>query len=70
MTIRRDKRKSAPELPVETRTLGSETFAAITAVEGISLGSASRARLASMAERRLSHGERRAEIIRAYLESK
>jgi hypothetical protein len=68
MTLRRDTPKLISDLPVENRTLGMETFAAITAVEGISLGAASRARLANMRDRRLSHGEQRAEIIRAYLE--
>ena len=70
MTIRRNKSKLVSSLSVESRILGNETFAAIAAVEGMSLGSASRARLANMRERRLTHGEQRAEIIRAYLESK
>ncbi len=70
MTIRPDKHMRVSSLSVESRILGNETFAAIAAVEGMSLGSASRARLASMRERHLTHGEQRAEIIRAYLESK
>lgn len=70
MTIRRDKPKLVSDLSVDNRILGNDTFAAITAVEGIVLGSASRVRLASMRERHLTHGEQRAEIIRAYLESK
>lgn len=70
MTLRRKKLKAVSQLPVESRILGNDTFAAITAVEGLALGSASRARLASMRERSLSHGEQRDEIIRAYLESK
>lgn len=70
MTIRRHKAKQVSDLSVENRILGNETFAAITAVEGMALGSASRARLSSMRERHLTHGEQRAEIIRAYLESK
>ena len=53
------------DLSVDNRILGNDTFAAITAVEGIALGSASRVRLASMRERHLTHGEQRAEIIRA-----
>lgn len=69
MNFRPERRKLGSDLPVESRILGNETFAAITAVEGMSLGSASRARLASMRERHLSHGQQRAEIIRAYLES-
>jgi hypothetical protein len=68
MTTRHHKSKRS--LSVENRILGNETFAAITAVEGIALGSASRARLASLRERRLSPSEQRAEVIRAYLESK
>lgn len=70
MTIRREKPKLVSDLSVDKRILGNDTFAAITAVEGIALGSASRLRLASMRERHLTHGEQRAEIIRAYLESK
>lgn len=70
MTIRRDRSKLVSRLSVENRILGNETFAAIAAVEGMALGSASRARLASMRERHLTHSEQRAEIIRAYLESK
>lgn len=70
MTIRRGKPKLVSDLSVDNRILGNDTFAAITAVEGIALGSASRVRLASMRERHLTHGEQRAEIIRAYLESK
>lgn len=70
MTLRRKKPKAVSELPVESRILGNDAFAAITAVEGLALGAASRARLVRMRERSLSHGEQRDEIIRAYLESK
>lgn len=50
--------------------LGQRTFAAITAVEGISLSSASRKRLAGMKKRKLSHDEQRSEVIRAYVDAK
>jgi len=46
--------------------LGDETFAAISAVEGISLSVSSRQRLVSMRQRNLTTQEQRAEIIRAY----
>ena len=50
--------------------LGQRTFAAITAVEGISLSPASRKRLADMKKRKLSHDEQRTEVIRAYVDAK
>ena len=50
--------------------LGQRTFAAITAVEGISLSSASRKRLADMKKRKLSLDEQRTEVIRAYVDAK
>ena len=46
--------------------LGDRVFAAITAIEGIKLGSASRSRLSELKKRKLSHSEQRAEIVRAY----
>lgn len=54
----------------EGHILGDRTFAAITAVEGISLSAASRKRLSSMKERRLTTEEQRTEVIRAYIEAK
>lgn len=57
-------------VPVEGRTLGGETFAAITAVEGVSLSKASARRLADLRKRKLTLGEQRAEVIRAYLSQK
>lgn len=54
----------------ENHVLGEQTFAAITAVEGISLSEASRKRLASMKKRKLTSEEQRSEIIRAYSEAK
>ncbi len=50
--------------------LGQRTFAAITAIEGISLSAASRKRLAAMKKRKLSNDEQRSEVIRAYTEAK
>lgn len=54
----------------EGHVLGERTFAAITAVEGISLNAASRKRLASMKKRKLTNDEQRSEVIRAYNEAK
>lgn len=54
----------------EGYVLGDRTFAAITAVEGISLSATSRERLASMKKRKLTAEEQRTEIIRAYTEAK
>ena len=54
----------------EGHILGDRTFAAITAVEGISLSAASRKRLNSMKERKLTTAEQRTEVIRAYIEAK
>ena len=50
--------------------LGDETFAAISAVEGISLSASSKQRLMSMRQRKLTATEQRAEIIRAYSDTK
>lgn len=57
--------KSAPS-PSDLRVLGDQTFAAISAVEGISLSAKSLKRIASMRRRKLSADEQRAEVIRAY----
>lgn len=57
-------------MSAESRTLGSKTFAAITAVEGLSISTASSKRLANMRKRKLSTGEQRAEVIRAYTSNK
>ncbi len=54
----------------EGHVLGDRTFAAITAVEGISLSAASRQRLSSLKERRLTSEEQRTEVIRAYVKTK
>lgn len=50
--------------------LGQRTFAAITAVEGISLSATSRKRLADMNKRKLSPDDQRIEVIRAYRDAK
>lgn len=54
----------------EAHVLGERTFAAITAVEGISLSAESRKRLSSMKKRKLTNEEQRTEVIRAYIEAK
>lgn len=54
----------------ESHILGERTFAAITAVEGISLSEVSRNRLDSMKRRKLNNDEQRSEVIRAYTEVK
>lgn len=55
---------------ITSHVLGQRTFAAISAVEGISLSAASRKRLADMNKRKLSPDDQRAEVIRAYRDSK
>jgi hypothetical protein len=50
----------------EGHVLGERVFAAITAVEGVSLSTGSRKRLASMKKRKLTNEEQRTEVIRAY----
>jgi hypothetical protein len=46
--------------------IGTKAFAAITAVEGLTLSAASKTRLANLKANCLNNDERRAEIIRAY----
>jgi hypothetical protein len=46
--------------------IGTKAFAAITAVEGLTLSAASKTRLANLKAKGLNNDERRAEIIRAY----
>lgn len=50
--------------------LGGEAFAAMTAVEGMTLSASSKKRLLSMAARKLSPAEKRAEILRTYAPAK
>ncbi len=66
---KRNLRGRVVPLNEETRVLGAETFAAITAVEGIKLSQVSQQRIARMRIQRLPLNEQRAEVIRAYLES-
>jgi hypothetical protein len=49
-----------------SRILGTKAFAAITAVEGLRLSAASRARLDTMKAAGLTAEQRRAEVLRAY----
>ena len=64
------KTPKASASPARGHALGDRTFAAITAVEGISLSAASRKRLATMKKRKLTGDEQRTEIIRAYSQAK
>ena len=48
------------------RVLGTRTFAAITAVEGLRLSASSRRRLDMLKASSLSPEERRAEVLRTY----
>lgn len=48
------------------RVLGDKTFAAITAVEGLKLSSSAKKRLSTMADKKLSPAQKRAEVLRAY----
>jgi hypothetical protein len=61
---------SKPKINVPGRVLGARTFAAITAVEGLRLGTASRKRLQALKAGGLSPAERREEVLRAYMEIK
>jgi hypothetical protein len=63
-------KKKPRNMPDESRILGDEIFAAISAVEGISLSAASVHRIETLRGRRLSPGEQRAEVIRTYLARK
>jgi hypothetical protein len=54
----------------EGRILGDQTFAAISAVEGISLSASSKKRLQAMKDRKLTTKQQRAEVIRAYRQAK
>lgn len=49
-----------------SRVLGAKAFAAISAVEGLRLSTASRRRLEALKATGLSAEERRAEVLRAY----
>jgi hypothetical protein len=58
------------KLSASGHVLGQRTFAAIAAVEGISLSQTSRKRLADMKKRKLSPDDQRSEVIRAYRDAK
>lgn len=53
-----------------SRTLGDKTFAAISAVEGLRMSVASKERMSSMKEKKLTPAEKRAEVLRAYVSHK
>lgn len=57
---------SPSKRPKPSRVLGRRAFAAITAVEGLELAPASRARLNRMAAEGLSRDERRDAVLRAW----
>lgn len=52
------------------RIIGEKAFAAITSVEGLKLSPAGKKRLAASKSRKLTHAQRRAEVVRAYTASK
>jgi hypothetical protein len=58
-------RKPPADKKAASRILGKETFAAITAVEGLSLSAEGKRRLSI--SKGLSSDQRRAEVIRAYV---
>lgn len=66
MSKRANKLRTSPE----TRILGTRSFAAISAVEGLSLSHASKKRLAAVTRSKLSPQEQRLQIIKAYSERK
>jgi hypothetical protein len=55
-----------PPVNNSSRVLGDRTFAAISAVEGLKLGRASKERMSSMKERNLRPAQKRAEVLRAF----
>lgn len=61
------KRNSKTQSPKSAScVIGPRAFAAITAVEGLSLSSESKKRLADLRRSDLSQAQRRAEVVRAY----
>lgn len=64
-----DKRKGS-SINSSSRVLGDKTFAAISAVEGLKLGKASKERLSALREKQLTPAQKRAEVLRAYVQSK
>jgi hypothetical protein len=63
------KRKSSG-ISSSSRILGDKTFAAISAVEGLKLGRASKARLSALSKTKLTPAQKRAEVLRAYVQPK
>lgn len=63
-----DKRKGSSIN--SSRILGEKTFAAISAVEGLKLGKASKARLSALSKSKLTPAQKRAEVLRAYVQPK
>jgi hypothetical protein len=64
-----DKRKRSG-INSSSRVLGDKTFAAISAVEGLKLGKASKERLSALSKKNLTPGQKRAEVLRAYIQPK
>ena len=64
-----DKRKGS-SVNSSSRILGDKTFAAISAVEGLKLGKASRERLSALNKSKLTPAQKRAEVLRAYVQPK
>ena len=64
-----DKRKSS-SINSSSRVLGDKTFAAISTVEGLKLGKASRERLSALSKKNLTPAQKRAEVLRAYVQPK
>jgi hypothetical protein len=52
---------------VQGKVLGAQTFAAITSVEGLRLGSASRKRLETMKANGLTPAQSRDEVLKVYM---
>jgi hypothetical protein len=63
------KRKGS-SINASSRVLGDKTFAAISAVEGLKLGKASRERLSALDKTKLTPAQKRAEVLRAYVQPK
>jgi hypothetical protein len=64
-----DKRKGS-SINSSSSILGDKTFAAISAVEGLKLGKASKERLSALSKRKLTPAQKRAEVLRAYVQPK
>jgi hypothetical protein len=59
-----------PKPSPKPHVVGREAFAAITAVEGLSMGHGGKKRAAAAEAQNLTTAQRRAEVIRAYIEPK